>query len=173
MSTVGAARVGNPVPGDLLLGGWPLLAAAVIAGNDLWLKANHPGLVSGKLSDLAINFLLPLVLVAAWQWSVFAIDAFSGRRCRAPRLPVVWAVAISAGYFAALQLFPAFTDVHVALIRVLGAPLGIATPATNTPDPTDLFTLVTAPLALLYALRQRRRSSRISSASCDTAGFSS
>lgn len=140
----------SAVPGQLLLSGWPALAAGVIAANDLWLKPHHPGLVSGKLSDLAINFLLPLLLFAGWEWLAFAVARAGGRPVRLPPSAARWAVALSAGYFVLLQLVPAFTAVHAGLVGLLGAGFGLDLTAVNTPDAGDLATLVTAPLALRY-----------------------
>lgn len=41
---------------------WSVVAVAVLVVNDHWLKAHHPGVLSGKLSDLAGMFFFPLLL---------------------------------------------------------------------------------------------------------------
>jgi len=54
-------------PGDFLLRPAAWLALAVMLFNDIVLKSRWPGWWSGKLSDFAICFLLPVLLVAAWE----------------------------------------------------------------------------------------------------------
>jgi hypothetical protein len=51
-------------PGDGLLHPIALAATALYVANDWWLKAAHPGILSGKLSDVAGMVVLPLTLVA-------------------------------------------------------------------------------------------------------------
>ena len=51
------------VPGDLLLGVVPLAAIALLFLNDHILKAAWPGLVTGKLSDVAGFVFFPFLLV--------------------------------------------------------------------------------------------------------------
>jgi hypothetical protein len=60
---------------------------------------------------------------------------------------------VSATYFALLKAWPAFTSVHRALLSYLDVPFGGGRSFRNLADPTDLFTLVTTPLAALYLLR--------------------
>lgn len=59
---------GSPVrPGDGLLHPLPLAAIAVLVLNDHLLKPAFPGLVTGKLSDVAGLAFFPLFLVALWE----------------------------------------------------------------------------------------------------------
>ena len=46
-----------------------LVALAAWIANDHFLKRLHPGLVSGKLSDVACLIVVPLLAIAAWASS--------------------------------------------------------------------------------------------------------
>lgn len=148
------------VPGGALLGIWPAVAAAALAFNVFYLRRHHRGLVSGKLSDFAINFLLPIFLVAAAEWLIALLRLFGARL--GPRLGPrgVWIACLtSASYFTLLKAWPPFTAVHRALLTYLDVPFGGGRSFRNLADPTDLVTLVTMPLAALYLhFRQLRHS---------------
>ena len=51
-------------PADVLLHPIALVASGLYIANDWWLKAAYPGVVSGKLSDVAGMVVLPLTLLA-------------------------------------------------------------------------------------------------------------
>lgn len=140
------------MPGECLVGAWPALAAAALAFNVYYLRIRSPGVVSGKLSDLAINFLVPLVLVAAMEWGGATVAALTGRRFRplGTRAQVT-ACVLSAAYFALLQVLPSFIQVHGSLLGALDLPFGGERSFTrNLPDAADLLTLVTTVLAAVY-----------------------
>ncbi len=142
------------VPGACLVGWCPALAASALAGNVFFLRVHHPGWLSGKLSDLAINFLLPVALVAAVEWAIAAV-AWAAGKGFAPvgaRVRLV-ACAASALYFTLLQLAPDFGPIHAGLLHVLDLPLGgDRSFAGNIADPGDLVALGTAPLAAIYLI---------------------
>ena len=142
-------------PGRALLGVEPALAAALLAFNVYYLRRQHPGILSGKLSDLAINFLLPVFLVAAAEW-LLALGGMVGARVkpRVGRRGILIACVVSATYFTLLKTWPAFTSVHRALLAYLDMPFGGGRAFRNLADPTDLVTLVTTPLAAAYLLRR-------------------
>jgi hypothetical protein len=52
----------TPVPGDGFLHPMPLVALVTLVVNDHWAKAAWPGLVTGKLSDVAGMVFFPLFL---------------------------------------------------------------------------------------------------------------
>jgi hypothetical protein len=149
----------RPVPGELLLHPWILLAAATIAANDLWIRPRWPGVISGKLSDCGINFLLPVVLLAVAEWIGFAARAARGAPFRVPG-PVAVALCClaSATYFTLLKTWPPFSAVHAQLLGALAGPLAGTRRFVNTVDPTDLWTLAVTPLAgwFLWRASQRR-----------------
>lgn len=142
-------------PGAALLGIWPVIAAAALAFNVFYLRRHHRGFVSGKLSDFAINFLLPIALVSAAEWSL-ALLRFFGARVE-PRLGprgIGIACLASASYFALLKAWPPFTLAHRAWLSILDIPFGGGRSFRNLADPTDLIALVMVPLSALYLARR-------------------
>jgi hypothetical protein len=146
------------VPGAALLGIWPFIAAAALAFNVFYLRRHHRGFISGKLSDVAINFLLPIFLVSAAEW-LLALLRLVGARVE-PRVGLrgIWIACLaSALYFTLLKAWPPFTAVHRALLTHLDALLGGGRSFRNLADPTDLVALVTVPLSALYLRRAALR----------------
>jgi hypothetical protein len=129
-----------------LLSPLPLLAAALLALNDRVLKARWPGLVTGKLSDLAGAFVFPLfvsaVLALATRWPL--------RR----RLAI--GVAATVLLLGAVKLSPAAARFTAAALDTIWTPL---TGHRNAivPDPTDLVALPLAALAYAYGISAGRR----------------
>ena len=60
-------------PGDLLLQPVSLIALIVVVLNDRWLKVDHSGLLSGKLSDFAGLIYFPLFLVSVIEAARFVV----------------------------------------------------------------------------------------------------
>lgn len=143
-------------PGRPMVGIWPALAFAAIIFNVFYLRRKHPGIISGKLSDVAINFLLPIVLVAAAEWLLALMRLLGARvNSRVGSRGIVLACLLSATYFTLLKTVPAFTEVHRGLLSVLDAALGGSRTFRNIADPTDLVALVCNPLAAVYLVRVR------------------
>lgn len=110
-----------------------LAALAALVVNDHVLKAAAPGVVTGKLSDLAGLVVLPVLACAAW-------NVASRRRA--------WAVHAAVGAaFAAFQWVPSGAVVGA------GAALGLR--LTHTPDPTDLLALAVLPVGVRLACAER------------------
>ncbi len=135
-----------------LLGVAPAIAACVLAFNVYFLRVHHPGAVSGKLSDLAINFLLPLLVVAGCEWLLAATSVLRGRQpCALPPWWRLVACVVSATYFSLLQIVPSFVELHAHVAAVLDLPFGgNRTFTRNVADLPDLMTLVTTLLAARY-----------------------
>jgi hypothetical protein len=112
----------------------PLAATAVLVLNDRVLKAAFPGAFTGKLSDLAGCFVLPLF--------VSACLALATRWPLRPRLAV--GVAATVLFFGALKLSTPAARGVARTLDLLWVPLGAA-PGRILADPTDLLAL---PLAL-------------------------
>lgn len=148
---------GDPFPGRALVHPRGLLAAAALAFNVFWLRRHHPGLISGKLSDFAINFLLPVFVAAACEWALALGRAcrFTDRRTLSLR-GVVVVCGLCASYFALLKTWPRFTDVHRTLLGFLDLPFGGHRRFRNLADPTDLVALVMVPLAGWHLARNAR-----------------
>ena len=125
------------MPGAVLLSPAAVASAIVVLVNDLWLKRVHPGVLSGKLSDLALCVFFPLFLFAVFEWA----GAVS-RRLRIERADVV-ACFVAGAYFAAIKAWPAATHAHVAWLSALVP--GWRFRAVS--DPTDLLCLPAMALA--------------------------
>lgn len=120
----------------------PLGAVALLGLNDWVLKAAFHNALTGKLSDLAGCFFLPLycsALLSALGWR------------SATRL---WTGAgFTALLFTAIKLSPGAADVVCSALAPLARPLGFHT-LRIVADPTDLIALVMVPLACRYGARR-------------------
>jgi len=147
---------GDGYPGLALLHPAPAVAFALVVLNDLWLKPHHPGWLSGKLSDLGLCFLLPVFLVALWEWGAWGLYRLRGRGLwRAGAAVNGGACLLAAGYFAALQLWSGAAVLHVTVLHRLVPGRGFAV----TPDPSDLMALIIVPVAFFHLYRRRRQES--------------
>jgi hypothetical protein len=145
------------VPGSILLHPVVLAATALYGFNDWWLKAHHPGWVSGKLSDVAGMVVLPATLVA--------LAEVARGRALGRRAAVIAAIVTVIG-FALVEVWPpaerawcatwgAMQWPFRAIAAVaLGGEVPPLQPVVAWSDPTDLVTL---PFALVLPLCVRRR----------------
>lgn len=117
-------------PGAVLLSPLALGSVALIVGNDLWLKRQHPGFWSGKLSDVGLCILLPLVIAAAIEWAQALL-----RRPLAPH--AAFACLVAATYFVLVKTYAPATQAHLALLSHL-VPSHRFSAVT---DPSDLLAL--------------------------------
>ena len=126
-----------------------LAAVAVLALNDHWGKAAAPGLVTGKLSDVAGLLFFPLFLQALWE-----VGCAAARRPAAPSRRVLGiAVGTTALVFTLVKLWPPAGEVYrhgLALLqwppRALAAWVGSGvlprpSPVLLVQDATDLIAL--------------------------------
>lgn len=118
----------------------PLAALAVLVTNDVWLKPQFHNALTGKLSDVAVCFLMPLflseLLGIAFAWPA------------RQRLRV--AACATAAVFTALEVVPPVTRWVLSGLSAVGPVLGIAGRFRMTADWTDLFCLLLIPLAVRY-----------------------
>jgi len=119
----------------------PLAAIGLLLFNDHYGKRAFHNALTGKLSDVAICFLLPLLLAAG-----FRLVGWVNVRAR-----VLVAAFVSGVLFTALELSDTTGAVFVQIMAKLGRR------ATLTRDLTDLAALVFVPLAAAYALWRARR----------------
>jgi hypothetical protein len=117
----------------------PLGAVCLLAANDHQFKRLFHNSLTGKLSDVAICFLLPLIVSAA----LGLVCGWHGRR----RLAVGAVVATFA--FTLLELSDTAGALFVRATRAFGLGGG-----TLTRDATDLLALVCVPLAVAYGRRR-------------------
>ncbi len=120
----------------------PLLAVAVLATNDHLLKAAFHNTLTGKLSDFAGCFFLPLY--------VSAMLAFATRWSLQRRLAV--GVATTLAIFVPVSVSRAAGDFVCRTVELISIPLGIGAQKIAS-DPTDLIALPMILFAVLYAQR--------------------
>jgi hypothetical protein len=125
---------------DELGGVAPLAAIGLLLFNDHYGKRAFHNALTGKLSDVAICFLLPLLLAAG-----FGLVGWANVRAR-----VLVAAVLSAVLFTALELSDGAGVVFVHIMAKLGRR------AILTRDVTDLVALTFVPLSAAYALWRAR-----------------
>lgn len=148
------------VPGDGLLRPIPLVALIVLALNDHVLKTAWPGVVTGKLSDIAGLAFFPLLLQALWEQGLVVASRPWGPSRRA----LVVATLATMFVFALAKTWAPANELVRDAAGGLSWPFraawacwhGVALPRAGRPvlvrDPTDLLTLP----ALLLAWWSRR-----------------
>jgi hypothetical protein len=138
-----------------------LLAIALLVINDHVLKARAPGLVTGKLSDVAGLVFFPLLLAAAAEQVGL----------RGGRAAVIAAAAATGIAFAAIKLWAPAGELYRVGLAALQWPFhalaalldGSALPALGrvrlVQDPTDLLALpaLLVPVALARSAAPERR----------------
>src|SRR5260221_4375425 len=117
----------------------PLGAVCLLVANDHEFKRLFHNALTGKLSDVAICFLLPLLVSAAL-----------GVLCDWPeRRRLALGAVVATFAFTMLEL----SDTGDALLAGVTGQLGTGGP-TVARAPTDLLALACVPLAVAYALRR-------------------
>lgn len=122
----------------------PLAAVALMVVNDRWLKPAFHSSLTGKLSDIAICFFLPL-LVSELLGLAFAVR---------PRARLLAGAVVATALFAALESVPPFTAWALRDLTAIGPYVGITRRFRMTSDWTDLLCLALVPIAVAYG-RQR------------------
>lgn len=124
----------------------PLLAVALFAANNFYLKFLAPGFITGKLSDALACFFLPLFISSV-------LEPFAPRSRRA---------RVAVGCLLTLVLFTAVKTVPVAsraldqTLSLLTAPFPLRL-SSNRVDPSDLLALPFVGAAFVYSSRSPRR----------------
>ncbi|WP_127783222.1 hypothetical protein [Rhodococcus sp. X156] len=137
-------------PGDLLLHPAAVGAVVVLVVNDHHLKGAHGSTVTGKLSDVAGVFFLPLLLLALTE-GLLVVARRPGWASGPGR--TAWAVAVTGTGFAAVKTVPAVGDcyeVAVGWLRGGGPPIVVVR------DATDLLVLPVLAATYLLVVRVRR-----------------
>ena len=135
----GSDAPGKPaLPAGEFLHPIPLFAAALLLVNDHLLKGGGvvPGMVTGKLSDVAGLLFFPLLCTSAVDLLLFAAARAGARvdfSLRAYKL--VLATLTTGAVFAAIKLSPAAASLVAGLLSDLGLASRIVA------DPTDLLAL--------------------------------
>jgi hypothetical protein len=137
-------------PGDLLIRPLAVVALVVLIVNDHVLKQRWPGLLSGKLSDLAGLVFLPLLII-----SVYELARAATRRpwCLGDRGVLAVAATVAIG-FAATKLSPAVAGGYGDMLGWLRWPLiGHWSQVAISRDPTDVLC---TPAAIVVWIESRR-----------------
>ncbi|MFZ5445260.1 MAG: hypothetical protein ACOZQL_35045 [Myxococcota bacterium] len=141
-----------------------LAAVGVLVLNDHWAKAQWPGVVTGKLSDVAGLVFFPLFL----QAGVELVAAWRGRPWSPSRAVLVGAAVATALVFALVKTWAPATELYRVGLGLLRWPLDAliaiarAAPLPSTSrvmlvaDATDLLALPA--VALPVSLGWRRSS---------------
>src|SRR5664279_3743288 len=124
----------------------PLGAVLLMVVNDRVLKTRFHNAVTGKLSDLAICFFLPLFCSA-----LFGI-AWPSQ----PRIRLFLGALLAAAVFTAQEIWTGFQTTFLSLLRRVGNPLGLQHFGLTT-DWSDLWALLMVPLAVGYGWRRLAR----------------
>lgn len=140
-------------PGSGLLHPLVLTAIVALALNDHWAKAKWPGVVTGKLSDVAGLLFFPLFLQAGWEL------LSSLRRPVTPSFRVARITTLlSALVFCAVKTFEPASLVYEWGLGLLRFPLeGAWRPVTLTRDETDLLALPVLVVPWMLAKERARR----------------
>lgn len=138
-------------PGRILVHPVSLAAAATYLLNDHVLKAAMPGVLSGKLSDVAGMVVLPVTMVALCELLL---------RRELGRPSLVAAIGVTMVGFTAVEVWPVAEaawcwtwgalqwPAHAAMAWWEGAPPPALRPVLAWSDPTDLLTCPAGLLAL-------------------------
>lgn len=150
--------------GDAILHPLALVAIAVLILNDHVLKGAHPGLITGKLSDVTGLIFFPLLLLGSWEVALLAT-----RRWRGPQARSTLAAVVLAGLgFAAVKTNESAASAFGSAVglaqwlvgigpAVLGAsPIGQPGSAGTLVDPGDLLALPALLVPLAIGLRRTR-----------------
>jgi hypothetical protein len=138
-----SAEARDPASGEFFAP-LPLAAVALLVVNDTWLKPGFHNALTGKLSDLALCFFMPL-FVSEVLGLVFRLSP--------PRRLAIGA-AVTAALFTALEVVPPFTRFALGMLTAVGPHLGITRRFQMTSDGTDLFCLALIPVAVAYGLHR-------------------
>ncbi|MCG5051531.1 MAG: hypothetical protein KA712_01095 [Myxococcales bacterium] len=124
----------------------PLAAVALMGLNDRYLKPAFSNWVTGKLSDVAVLFFLPLLISALLGgFGVVRVGWRLG----------VGAVATAAS-FAAVELTDTAGAIYCGLVRPLSRALGAGGGCVLYRDPSDLLALLLVPLAVAFGWHRLR-----------------
>ncbi len=155
----------RPIPGDALLQPVALGAIALLLLNDHVFKAIAPGLVTGKLSDVAGLVFFPMLLVAVAELVLAATGRWHGPDARL----VTVAVAATGIAFTAVKLLPGAEALYEGVLglaqwpfRLLAglfpgsAAAGGPVAVDLTRDATDLVALVALWIPMELGVRRAR-----------------
>ena len=137
-------------PGDLLVRPLAVVAMMTLIVNDHVLKPRWPGLLTGKLSDLAGLVFLPLLIISLYEVARAAMR----RSWRVSERAVLAIVATVALGFAATKLSTAVAATYGDILGWLRWPLiGHRSQVAISQDPSDVLCTPAAIVAWIESCR--------------------
>ena len=130
-----------------LFGPIPVALLALWVVNDVYLKPAFHNFVTGKLSDVAVCFVMPL----------FVSELLGLTLGLAPKPRLAAGAATTAALFTTLEVVPPASAFAVGLLRGLGPHIGLGSGFAMTSDWTDLACVPVALLAYAYGLNSLAR----------------
>jgi hypothetical protein len=142
----------------------PLAAVGVLLLNDHWLKQAYPGVLSGKLSDVAGLLFFPLLLQALWEVAL----ELRRRPWRPSQRVLHVSIALTALVFSLVKLWPPAGEAYRVVWALLQWPLfallrlarGAELPGLHgvalVQDATDLLALPALGIAAWLGARRNR-----------------
>jgi len=118
----------------------PLAFVVLMVTNDRILKPRFHSALTGKLSDVAVCFFMPL-FVSELLGLVAGLE---------PRLRLRAGAVFTGVLYAALEVVPPVTRLALRLLGTVGPWVGIVAPFRMTSDWTDLLCLLELPLTVAY-----------------------
>jgi hypothetical protein len=145
------------VIGELLLHPVALASVAVLLVNDHWGKARFPGVITGKLSDLAGLVFFPLLLTTV----IDAAARVFGRRTGPSQGTLLVGIVLTGAAFAGAKATAVGAEAYRTVWGVLEWPLRAALAGHLVPweraafvrDPTDLVALPALVISWLVGRR--------------------
>jgi hypothetical protein len=138
----------------------PLAVVALLVSNDVWLKPTFHNFATGKLSDVAVCFSMPL----------FISELLGLALGVAPRLRLGIGAVLTAALFSALELSPWASERALAALGALGPWIGLQGGFEMTADVTDLACVPLVLLAYRYGGSRLRTLATSSTLALETPG---
>lgn len=113
----------------------PLAAVALLVLNDRYLKYAYPSWVTGKISDFAGVFFMPLFICAVVQSFEGSVKERKAGEPHLNRKYLIGTIIAVDLFFIALKLWPDFMLAYTAIYSWVGIKVGVVQ------DPWDLLAL--------------------------------
>jgi hypothetical protein len=139
------------LPGSLLLSPYPIGSLILVVLNDDLFKSRWPGLTTGKLSDFAGSFLLPVLVLSVGE----IVLSRPGRQRLASAVAVTTVCVLTGVGLILVKTWPTASAGYGSLVGLARYPvLWSFRQVEVATDPTDLVALVSVFGAWFYCLKQ-------------------
>ena len=149
---------GGELPATEFVHPLPLLALALLAINDHWLKGGDylPSVITGKLSDFTGIFFFPLLLTACFDVALYGLQILWRRPlldASLRRWKLLSACIFTAALMIAIKLSPAAASLLLQILDRFNV-AGLLGPGQIIQDPTDLWALPMLVLAYYFGRKR-------------------